>query len=135
VDEELGQIARLGDFDKNWRAVGIGELLGLANAGIGKLLADGEDGEEEYPGEAHGVPVPGSGVDGDLAKFDALEEIDRGEADGESDQAEEEVGGVEAGNDVEEIAGGRGIAIEGEALRGELMPGGPLSGEEEAAEG
>jgi hypothetical protein len=33
------------------------------------LLEEGEEGEEEDPEEAHAVPVPGGGVDQDLAIF------------------------------------------------------------------
>ncbi len=34
------------------------------------LLEEGEDGEEEEPEQAHGVPVPGGTVDEDLAVFE-----------------------------------------------------------------
>jgi len=99
------------------------------------LLAEGEYGEEDEPGEAHGMPVPGGGVNGDLAEFDALEAAEGQEADGEGEQAEEQVGGVDAGDQVEEIAGRSGVVSEGEALRGKLAPRGPLTSEKEEAEG
>src|SRR5579859_4747028 len=80
------------------------------------------------------MPVPGEAVDGDLAILDFAQESETGEAGGEGEQTEREMGGVDSGDDVEEVDRGRGPAIEGVALTGELTPGGPLAGDEEAAE-
>ena len=83
-------------------------------------MAEGEDGEEDEPGEAHGVPVPGGRVDGDLAQLDALEAAEGHKANEEREQAENQVGGVQTGDEVEEVAGRGCEAAESESLGGEL---------------
>ena len=40
---------------------------------VKNLLAEHEHGEENQPGQAHGVPEPGGGVDRDLPVLDVLE--------------------------------------------------------------
>ena len=59
-------------------------------------------------------------------------ELERGECDDEGDDAEDEMHGVRDGDEVEEVAAG--VGAEEDVLRGELVPGDPLAGEEEQAE-
>ena len=60
----------------------------------------------------------------------ALQDHERGDEGGD---AEEEMDGVGDGDEVEEVAAGVGAEVD--VLGGELVPGGPLAGEEEQAEG
>ena len=55
------------------------------------LLAEEEHGEEDEPGEGHGVPEPCGCVDGDLAGFNALEMGEGDEAEAEREDAESQV--------------------------------------------
>src|SRR5579859_2189793 len=80
------------------------------------------------------MPVPGEAVDGDLAILDFAQESETGEAGGEGEQTECEMGGVDSGDDVEEVDCGGCPAIEGVPLAGKLAPGGPLAGDEEGTE-
>ncbi len=57
---------------------------------------------------------------------------EEGERGDERGDAEEEVGGVCDGDEVEEVAAR--VGVEEDVLRGELCPGDPLAGEEECAE-
>jgi len=79
------------------------------------------------------VPEPGGRVDGDLAGFDALEESERGDAEDKREYANDKMSGVQAGNEVKEVAGRRSSEGEGESLRSELTPGGDLAGEKHQA--
>ena len=76
-----------------------------------------ENRKQDEPGEAHGVPEPSGGVDSDLAGLNALEVGERDEAEDEGEDAEKKVGGVQAGDEVEEVASRGGPAIEAESLR------------------
>lgn len=64
------------------------------------------------------MPIPGEAIDGDLTVFDFAEEAKTGEAGGESEDTENEMGSMNAGDDVEEVDGGGGPLVEGEALAG-----------------
>jgi hypothetical protein len=52
------------------------------------LLPEGQHGKQQQPGQAHGVPVPGSHVHGNLAVFDALEPTQSTQADDQSQHTE-----------------------------------------------
>lgn len=100
-----------------------------ASGGSEFLLAENQNSEQDQPGEAHGVPEPRGRVDCDLAGFNALEESERGDAKDKREHADDKMGGVQAGDEVKEVAGRRSPAGEGESLRRELAPGGDLAGE------
>src|SRR5580698_4052175 len=96
------------------------------------LLEEDEEDEKEDPEQAHGMPVPGGAVDGDLAHLDALEAEHGDEGKDEGTDAQQQVDAVGSGDQIEEVA--VGIGGEEESLLGELLPGDPLADEEEAAE-
>jgi len=85
-------------------------------------LPEEKNSKEDEPRKGHGVPEPCGCVDGDLAGFNALEMGEGDEAEDKREHAEKKVEGVQAGDDIEEIACGSGPAIEGESLGGELAP-------------
>src|ERR1035438_2816645 len=96
------------------------------------LLEEDEEDKEEEPEEAHGVPVPGGAVDGDLTHLDALEAKHGDQREDQRGDAEQQVGAVGPGDEIEEVS--VGIGGEEESLPGELPPGDPLAAEEGAAE-
>ena len=67
-------------------------------------MEEGQEGEEEEPEDAHGVPVPGDAVDQDLAGFELAGDVEADEGGDEGGDAEEEMDGVDAGDEVEEVA-------------------------------
>src|ERR1700748_2203934 len=93
------------------------------------LLKPGEEGEEEDPEDAHGVPVPGDAVYEDLAGFEAARDVEADKCREQGPQAEEEVYCVDARDEVEEVAAL--VGAEEDVLCGELMPGAPLSKKED----
>src|ERR1700679_2647489 len=97
------------------------------------LLEEDKQAEEEDPEDAHGVPVPGGAVDEDLPQLQAVEKEERGKRPGEREDAEDEVGAVRSGDEVEEVAAG--VGGEEEALGSEVVPGHPLPDEKGDAEG
>src|ERR1035438_8505177 len=98
------------------------------------LLPEGQYPQQQQPNKAHGLPVPCGGVHGDLAEVDALDPAQRAQAEDESRDADEQVGGVQAGEEIEEGSGRGGKLVEGKASRRKLPPGHPLSGEKERAQ-
>ena len=68
------------------------------------LLEEGEQGEEEKPEDAHGVPVPGDAVDENLPGFELAGDVEANKGCDERCDSEEEVDGVDAGDQVEEVA-------------------------------
>ena len=79
------------------------------------------------------MPVPGYAVDEDLTGFEQAGDVEADEGGDEGCDAEEEVDGVDAGDEVEEVAAL--VGAEEDVLDGQLAPCGPLTGEEEQAEG
>ena len=67
-------------------------------------MEEGEESEEEDPEDAHGVPVPGGAVDQDLAVFELARDIEASEGGDKGGDPEEEVDGVNASDEVEEMA-------------------------------
>ena len=78
------------------------------------------------------MPVPGDAVDEDLAGFELAGDVESDEGGDEGCDAEEEVDGVDAGDEVEEVAAL--VGAEEDLLGGQLAPCGPLTGEKEQAE-
>ena len=95
-------------------------------------LEEGEEGKEEEPEDAHGVPVPCGPVDEDLAVFELAGDVESGEGCDERSDAEEEMDGVDSGDEVEEVAAL--VGLEEDVLGGEFAPGDPLADEEEHSE-
>ena len=93
------------------------------------LLEECEEGEEEEPEQAHGVPVPGGAIDQDLAVFELARDVEAGEGGDEGGDAEEEMDRVDAGDQVEEVAAL--VGFEEDVLDCELTPGDPLACEKE----
>src|SRR5580698_8661888 len=94
----------------------------------GALLEEDEKAEEEDPEDTHGVPVPCGAVDEDLPQLQAVEQEEGSERAGEREDAEDEVGAVRPGDEVEEVAAG--VGGKEEALGSEVVPGHPLPDEE-----
>ena len=78
------------------------------------------------------MPVPGGSVDDDLTGFEVTGDVEGGEGSDEYGDADEEVDGVDSGDEVEEVAALAGA--EEDVLGGELTPGYPLAGQEGEAE-
>src|ERR1700733_12469475 len=96
-----------------------------------RLLEEDKQSEEEDPEDAHGVPVPGGAVDEDLAQLHAVEHGKGGERGNQREDAEHEVGAMRAGDEVEEVAAR--VRGKEEALGSEVIPGHPLTDEEDNA--
>lgn len=95
-------------------------------------LAVLEEEEEEDPEGSHDVPVPDGGVDEDLAGGERARELEGRQCGDEAADAEEQMHGVGDGDEVEEVAAR--VGAKEDVLRGELIPGDPLTGEEEGTE-
>jgi len=78
------------------------------------------------------VPVPGCGVDQDLAGFQLAGEVKAAKGGNEGRDAKEEMDGVNAGDEIEEVAAL--VGLEEDVLEGELTPGDPLTAKEEEAQ-
>lgn len=79
------------------------------------------------------MPVPGGGIDQDLAGLKLARDVEADEGGDESRDAEEEMDGVDAGDQVEEMAAL--VGAKEDVLDGELTPRDPLADEKEQAEG
>jgi hypothetical protein len=79
------------------------------------------------------VPVPCGAVDDDLAGFEVPGDVEAGEGSDKYGDAQEEVGAVDPGDEVEEVTAL--VCTEEDVLGGELAPGDPLAGEEGEPEG
>src|SRR5215831_4755112 len=69
------------------------------------LLTDHENCKQDQPGQTHRVPVPARRIYGNLAKLDSFKPANHREAHSESHDTDDQVSGVQPGNDVEEVAG------------------------------
>jgi hypothetical protein len=78
------------------------------------------------------VPVPGGAVDEDLAVFELARDVEASEGGEKGGDSEEEVNGVNASDEVEEMAAL--VGLEEDVLAGQLAPRYPLTCEEEYAE-
>lgn len=106
-----------------------------AGADAGGLLPKDKNTEENKPGEAHGVPEPCGCVHSDLPRFNPLEPGQGNKAEGERGDADKQVGAVQAGDQIKEVACRSGGSVKGEALGGKLAPGCPLTEQEGEAKG
>jgi hypothetical protein len=123
----------VGKLKSETKALRITALEGQNDQSGGErgLLEEGQEQEEEDPENTHGVPVPGDAVDQDLAGLELAGYVQTGECGDERDDAEEEMDGVYAGDQVEEVTAL--VGAEEDVLGGELTPADPLTGEEEQA--
>ena len=80
------------------------------------------------------MPVPGHAVDRDLTELYLFEKAEQRQTGNQGKDADQQMGGVDAGDDVEEVDGRGGPAIEGVSLDRQLSPGSDLTGDEEAAQ-
>ena len=67
-------------------------------------LEEGQKGEEEDPEKPHGVPVPGYPVYQNLAALQVAGDVKAYERGNEGCDSEEEMEGVNAGDEIEEVA-------------------------------
>ena len=79
-------------------------------------MEEGKKGKEEYPEEAHGVPVPSGAIDEDLPGLKLARGVEAEKSTGERCNAEEKVDGVGVGDQEEKVAAG--IGAEEDVFRG-----------------
>ena len=69
----------------------------------GRLLPNHQHCKEHKPCQAHGMPVPGRDIYRDLPQFYALEPVNDSQTREQRENSNNQVGGVQPGDDVEEI--------------------------------
>ena len=120
------------EFFASLRMTNIFALNDGAFMGSEVSLEEGQEGEEEEPEDTHGVPVPGDAIDQNLTGFELAGDVETNEGGDERCDAEEQMDGVDAGDQVEEVAAL--VGAEENPLDSQLPPCGPLTGEKEQAE-